>query len=211
MSEFLTGEMKVDLKHIPLLVMRLQIQLNSHGMQLDTDEFEAMVRENNDVGHVIKKCGELLNEDNNSSLVTITPEYSKGSLDVARGEKPTLNSKPKLEHRNTVVRDVKRGLSLKGIEVISDSDSSVDSDYDSEAERLFGHRVGATVKPRVDRKHRASSKPSTAEKGSKSKAIARISRFQTDFRGEKDNLSVSSSRGDARPPPNRSYEIFIQD
>jgi hypothetical protein len=100
--------MTVDLKNLPLLIMRLQIQLHSHGMQLDTNEFEAMVCENNDVGHVIKKCGELLyNDDKNSSLVTLTPEYSKGSLEVARGGKPTLKSKPKLEHRNTVVRDVK--------------------------------------------------------------------------------------------------------
>jgi hypothetical protein len=199
--------MKVDMKSIPLLIMRLQIQLNSHGMQLNTEEFEAMVREDNDVGHVIKKCGEMLNsnDDKNSSFVTLTPEYSKGSLEVARGQKPTLQSKPKLEHRNTVVRDVKRGLSMKGIEVTSDLDSGVDSDYDSEADRLFGPRAGANVKPRSDRKHRAISnmveKESKSKAPSKFKAAARISRFQADSKDENDNVSVS--RGDARPVQQR--------
>ena len=108
--------MKVEIQSLPLLMMRLEIQLNSHGLKVDMEELEAMVLENNDVGHIIKCCGELITnpESKASSMVTILPEYAKGSLDVARGERVSLKSKPKLEHRNTTVRDVKRGLSMRG-------------------------------------------------------------------------------------------------
>jgi hypothetical protein len=207
--------MTVDLKNLPLLIMRLQIQLNSHGMHLDTDEFEAMVKDNNDIGYVIKKCGEMLdgNNDKNSSLVTVTPEYSKGSLEVARGGKPSLKSKPKLEHRNTVVREVKRGLSLKGIDVDSGSDSSVDSDYDSEADRLFGPRAGGAIKPRSDRKHRPSSNAVQTESKSKAiskfKAAARLSRFHSSFKREEDDVFVSRSHissGQQRNSPKGNFK-----
>jgi hypothetical protein len=133
-SEFLGGDMKVDLKHLPVLLLRLQIQLNSHGMRLDTDKFTKVVEKNNDVGHIIKMCGEMLSLDAKGNMdpqamdmVTVDEQYSKGSVDAARG-KSTKLMKPQLEHRNTVVRDVKRGLSMKGIEIEADSDS-VDSDY----------------------------------------------------------------------------------
>ena len=151
--------MKVDLKNLPILIMRLQIQLNSNGMELDTEKFKEMVSKNNDVGSVIKQCGEMLYGGNSetSGLVTLTPEYSKGSVDAARGEKLSLAPKPKLEHKNTVVRGVKQSLSARGIMIESDSDSSnCDSDYsnDEEARRLFGLSSRETVPKPRSRLHR---------------------------------------------------------
>ena len=49
-SEFLQGDMTVDLKNLPVLMLRLQIQLQSHGMSLDTQKFSEMVEKDNDVG-----------------------------------------------------------------------------------------------------------------------------------------------------------------
>lgn len=176
--------MKLDMKNLPMLIMRLQIQLSSHGMQLDTQEFEAMVRENNDVGHIIKSCGEMLNPSEGrvtskvANLVTLDADHSKGSLEVARGGKANLCTKPALEHRNTVVRDVKRGLSMKGIQV--DSDSSVDSDYGEDTQLDI---------IRLTRKHRTPDQHGPSKRGdqeqahvkglSKVKAAARVSRLQS--------------------------------
>ena len=41
------GDMKLDLKELPLLSLRLQIQLEPFGIKLDTHKFEAMIREDN--------------------------------------------------------------------------------------------------------------------------------------------------------------------
>jgi hypothetical protein len=138
--------MKLDLKSLPLLMMRL---------------------------HIIKCCGEMLNASQGrgtskvANLVTLDAEHSKGSVEVARGGKATLSTKPVLEHRNTVVRDVKRGLSMKGIQVDFDS-SDMDSDYDEEL-----HDRPPT------RKHKRGSQEQTqAKASSKFKAAARVSRLQ---------------------------------
>ena len=98
-------------------MMRLEIQLASHGLSINANEFEAMVKENNDISHIIKCCGYLLTKPNSkaSGLVTINPEYAKGSLDVARGERPSLTSRPKLEYRNETVRNVMQGLRVFGL------------------------------------------------------------------------------------------------
>jgi hypothetical protein len=133
-------------------------------------------------------------DTNTSSLISIAPEYSKGSVEVARGGKPSLQGKPKLEHRNTVVRDVKRGLSMRGIEIDSDS-SSVDSEYDEEADRLFGSKSrNVEPQPRPSRKHRVTEKedkPTYAPQ-----APARISRLEA---GGKRDTEISDSRqGDIR-------------
>lgn len=192
--------MKVDLKNLPLLMMRLEIQLNSHGMNLDTAQFEKMVRQNNDVGHIIKCCGEMLNKDGsgNSSqnkianLVTLDADHTKGSLELARGMKPSLSTKPELEHRNTVVRDVKRGLNVKS-RVSSDINYSVGSDYEEESAYADHHHT---------RKHRVSGFQDNAKKESEAKskrsskfqAAARISRLQS---GEKPH-SEASSRASSR-------------
>jgi len=41
------GDMKIGLQDLPLLSLRLQIQLDPYGITLDTDKFEAMIREDN--------------------------------------------------------------------------------------------------------------------------------------------------------------------
>jgi hypothetical protein len=50
----------VDLKNLPVLMLRLQIQLNSHGMKLDSAKFEEKVRKDNDVGSILKFCGKSI-------------------------------------------------------------------------------------------------------------------------------------------------------
>ena len=89
--------MKVDVKNIHILIMRLRIQLNAHGMQLNSDEFEELVYQNNDVGYIIRKCGEFLDTKScstQSSLVSIDPDVLKGSVEVARGRRPSLQGEP---------------------------------------------------------------------------------------------------------------------
>eukprot|EP00580_Thalassiosira_gravida_P007121 CAMPEP_0201639308 /NCGR_PEP_ID=MMETSP0493-20130528/19016_1 /ASSEMBLY_ACC=CAM_ASM_000838 /TAXON_ID=420259 /ORGANISM="Thalassiosira gravida, Strain GMp14c1" /LENGTH=173 /DNA_ID=CAMNT_0048112665 /DNA_START=103 /DNA_END=624 /DNA_ORIENTATION=- len=55
--------MKIDGDEIPLLLSRLQIQLEPHGIILDTDKFESMIRDDNGIFHVLKFCGDLLLEE----------------------------------------------------------------------------------------------------------------------------------------------------
>lgn len=126
-------------------MMRLHVQLNSHGMELDDEKLTNMIIENNDIGHVIKQCGEMIYNNNAEALqlVTLTPEYSKGSVEVARGKKPSLAAKPKLEHRNTVVRGVKQSLSTRGIMIESKerlSTSSVTGESNSDSISLSDWR-----------------------------------------------------------------------
>ena len=40
-------DMTIDLKELPYLSLRLQIQLDPFGIKLDTSKFESMVREDN--------------------------------------------------------------------------------------------------------------------------------------------------------------------
>ena len=39
--------MKIDLKELPLLSLRLQIQLEPYGIKLDTSKFVDMIKEDN--------------------------------------------------------------------------------------------------------------------------------------------------------------------
>jgi len=57
------GDMKIDDAEIPLLALRLQIQLEPFRMKLDTQKFESMIREDNDIVNVLRFCGDLLFED----------------------------------------------------------------------------------------------------------------------------------------------------
>lgn len=222
-SEFLLGDMKVDLKNLPVLLLRLQIQLNSHGMRLDTEKFTEMVRKDNDVGSILKICGDMLSLDDKGdidptamNIVTIDQQYSKGSVDAARGKAPQLLTKPTLEHRNTVVRDVKRGLSMKGIEISQSSDeSSVDSRY-SESSGGYVIPTRAPAAPRTTRQHgrlQSEPKPSSfprrqksmesdsGEKGMKSKTsgkfatAAKMSRYMG---GTKKEETESQPRAQSR-------------
>lgn len=108
-----SGDMKIDAKELPLLSLRLQTQLQSHGIELDTAKFQAMVRENNDVSNIVRFCCDLLfgDEDDDDEdddeptagqpaqggnhqmsrkeklgMLKIDEKYSKGSVDAARGE-----------------------------------------------------------------------------------------------------------------------------
>ena len=47
-------------QELPLLSLRLQIQLQPYGIKLDTSKFEAMIQEDNDIGNVMRFCGDLL-------------------------------------------------------------------------------------------------------------------------------------------------------
>jgi hypothetical protein len=80
-------------------------------------------REGNDVGSVLKICGDMLALDNKGDndpdimdVVTLDQQYSTGSVEAAQSMTPTMLN-IRSESRNKVVRDVKRGLSMKGIEI----------------------------------------------------------------------------------------------
>ncbi len=47
-------------KEIPILSLRLRIQLQPYGIELDTYKFETMIEEDNDISNVLKVCGDLL-------------------------------------------------------------------------------------------------------------------------------------------------------
>jgi hypothetical protein len=113
----------VDLKNLPVLILRLEVQLSAHGIRLNSEKFNEMVRrEGNDVGSVFKICGDMLalNDKGDKDpaimdVVTLDQQHSKGSVEAARGKAPTMLSRS--ESGNKVVRDVKRSLSMKGIEI----------------------------------------------------------------------------------------------
>mmetsp|Transcript_14923 Transcript_14923/g.26972 ORF Transcript_14923/g.26972 Transcript_14923/m.26972 type:complete len:184 (-) Transcript_14923:129-680(-) len=84
------GDMKIDASEVPLLSLRLQIQLEPYGIKLDANKFDNMIREDNDISHVLKFCGNLLfegesndNDDDNSvdSALTFDFESFCKSLD----------------------------------------------------------------------------------------------------------------------------------
>jgi len=185
-------------------------------MQLDDKKFEEIVRKDNDIGSILKLLGDILcaeesvdPDDSNAALnmITLDEAHFKGSVDVARGKAFNLANKPKLEHRNTVVRDVKRGLSMRGIEINSDSDSSVSSGYEHEElrhERRDAH--GAAAKDALPtRKHRQTAEqrqtendketePRSAGKFTAAASTARVMSSASN----KDARKRSSSRGSRR-------------
>lgn len=57
------GDMTVDPAESDLLALRLQIQLKPHGVELDTIRFKQVIEENNDIGHLLKFCSEVLYPD----------------------------------------------------------------------------------------------------------------------------------------------------
>jgi len=58
------GDMKINSKELPLLSLRLQLQLEPYGIKLDTNKFKAMILEleDNDISNVMKFCGNMLFE-----------------------------------------------------------------------------------------------------------------------------------------------------
>lgn len=68
MAKFLIGadrnnDMKVDMRDVPILALQLKIHLEAHGIVLDTDKFEIMLSQNNDISHVLKFCSHILFEE----------------------------------------------------------------------------------------------------------------------------------------------------
>lgn len=143
------GDMKIDLKELPLLSIRLQLHLDPFGIKLDNHMFENMIKQDNDISNVLKFCGDVLygdDEDEGSdsdddsvdsqvtfdfeafckeidedsaptmsrkerrSMVTIDDRFSKGSVEVARGNRMTLHkpSNQKDMRKKTILKEVNR-------------------------------------------------------------------------------------------------------
>lgn len=56
------GDMKIDLKELAILTLRLQAHLEPLGLELDTQKFETMIKEDNDISTVLRFCSEVLYE-----------------------------------------------------------------------------------------------------------------------------------------------------
>jgi len=78
------GDTKIDLKELPLLSLRLTTHLEPLGIELDTKQFEAMLKEDNDISNMLKFCGEVLfdgdsgdynNSDDNSVDSELTFDF----------------------------------------------------------------------------------------------------------------------------------------
>ena len=91
----------LKVKEIPILSLRLQIQLQAYGIKLDTSKFETMIEEDNDISNVIKVCGELLfseeedesdDEDSVDSALTFDFEgfCNKMAKQITRAEKKAV-------------------------------------------------------------------------------------------------------------------------
>merc|ERR1712194_690692 len=126
------GDMKIDGKEIHLLSLRLQIQLEPYGISLDTDMFEDMVRQDNEISSVLKFCGRMLfpDDENDSAnsddsgedeeppltfeekmgMITVNEQFSKGSVEVARGGRMTMVAAKSTgaTRRKTIMKEVKK-------------------------------------------------------------------------------------------------------
>mmetsp|Transcript_2574 Transcript_2574/g.5465 ORF Transcript_2574/g.5465 Transcript_2574/m.5465 type:complete len:395 (+) Transcript_2574:155-1339(+) len=98
------GNGKIDLHELPLLSIRLGLQLQPYGIKLDTSKFEAMIKEDNDISNVLKFCAEVLfdgdsedktdNDDNSvDSEVTFDFESFARSLDADGPPRMTVAEK----------------------------------------------------------------------------------------------------------------------
>ncbi|KAL7503287.1 hypothetical protein ACHAXN_001089 [Cyclotella atomus] len=67
--------MKIDLEESRVLALRLKVQLQPHGIDLDSNKFQRMIREDNSIPNILKFCGEVL-----------FPEVT------ARGDDPSIDS-----------------------------------------------------------------------------------------------------------------------
>ena len=125
-------------------------------MNLDVEKFEDMVRRDNDIGSILKYCGDMLTtngEDKVSSLVTVGVEYSKGSVDAARGQSTNLTPS-KFERANTVVRNVEKSLNSKGMVMDSPIRSSYSDGEGDKLKRPFPDTDSSNrVKPPLPKKH----------------------------------------------------------
>lgn len=140
------GDMKIDLKELPLLSMRLKTHLEEMGVELDVGMFEAMIREDNDISNAIKFCADILDEDEGGddddksvesegtfdleafaqtldeegnltnqkltkkdrlTMIRVTDKYTKGSVEVARGGRPTFAKQSHRTHERKTLRKTK--------------------------------------------------------------------------------------------------------
>lgn len=151
MRSDIDGDMKIDMKELPLLSMRLRMHLEELGVELDVGMFEDMVREDNDISNVLKFCADVLyaeedDDDDDGSvnseltfdleafadtldeegnltghkmakkerrtMIRPTDKYSKGSVEVARGGRPSFSRQPsggdRRSLRKTKVKAVKK-------------------------------------------------------------------------------------------------------
>jgi len=56
------GDMKINLDELPMLALRLKIELETYGMNLDVNKFIAMIKEDNDIPSALRLFGEVLFE-----------------------------------------------------------------------------------------------------------------------------------------------------
>ena len=135
------GDLKIDEKDIPIITLKLQIQLEAKGIILDVESFEDMIREDNNVTTALKFCGDILfndeegdeeddesvdsvmsfdfdfagprnHKENRLSMFSIQEKYSKGSVEVARGARASIVSKRETL-RKTMVKHIRKTAALK--------------------------------------------------------------------------------------------------
>jgi hypothetical protein len=54
------NDMKIDLQESRVLALRLKVQLQPHGIDLDSNKFQRMIEEDNSIPNILKFCGEVL-------------------------------------------------------------------------------------------------------------------------------------------------------
>lgn len=54
------GDMKIDPSQGKMLALRLKIQLEPHGIDLDAVRFQQLLDDDNDIGSILKFCAEVL-------------------------------------------------------------------------------------------------------------------------------------------------------
>ena len=68
--------MQIDIKEIPILSLRLRIQLEPYGIKLDQPKFEAMIEQDNCISTVMKFCGNLLFQEEDEESDHDEDEFS---------------------------------------------------------------------------------------------------------------------------------------
>ena len=82
--------MKVDIQEGPLLALRLKIQLGPHGIDLDADRFQQVIEEDNDIGHILKFCAEVLYPEGKSKGIQATDASVESSYDASSDEEDDM-------------------------------------------------------------------------------------------------------------------------
>jgi hypothetical protein len=134
------NDMKISERELSDLVLALKIRLEAHGIDLDVEKFRAMVRKDDDVGHIIKSLGKIMfddeaeqldqdrmsavssrsEEEDLMSMFVIKDRYTRGSVDRARGSSVHLSTRyePYIRahsgrHSSVLSREMSRKLSRR--------------------------------------------------------------------------------------------------